>query len=46
MKDKDTEEEYVFKFDRWLDREKSDRDIVCELPVVKEGKEPLPGECS
>lgn len=43
LQDKDTNEEFVFKFERWMEREKDDHDIVRELPVSKEGQDPLPG---
>ena len=43
MMDKDTNEEFVFAFDRWMDRDQDDHDIVRELPVVKQGQDPLPG---
>lgn len=44
MLDKDTREEMVFPFNRWMDRTKDDHDIVRELPVIQEGRDSLPGE--
>ena len=42
--DKSTKAEYKLPFgDRWLARDEDDSDIVRELPLTKEGNEPLPG---
>ena len=43
LTDKGTKEETNFKFDRWMARDQDDSDLVRELPVTAEGKEPLPG---
>ena len=43
MEDKDTKEEFIFKFDRWMNREKDDADVVRELPVLRDGKSELEG---
>ncbi|XP_078590366.1 lipoxygenase homology domain-containing protein 1-like isoform X4 [Branchiostoma floridae x Branchiostoma japonicum] len=42
MKDLNGDEELVFKFHRWLSRNKEDGDIMRELPVVHPGKNTLP----
>ncbi|XP_078677295.1 uncharacterized protein LOC144913960 isoform X2 [Branchiostoma floridae x Branchiostoma belcheri] len=42
MKDLNGDEELVFKFHRWLSRNKEDGDIMRELPVVQPGKSTLP----
>ncbi len=46
LKDKDTGQEQVFEFNRWMDREMEDHDIVREIPAKNEGKQPLPSEYS
>ena len=48
MSDLDTQEELEFQFDKWLgkDKEESGGHIGCEMPVVREGQEPLTGKTS
>ena len=45
LKDKDTGQEHVFEFNRWMDREMEDHDIVREIPAKNEGQQPLPSKC-
>nr|XP_006814608.1 PREDICTED: lipoxygenase homology domain-containing protein 1-like [Saccoglossus kowalevskii] len=42
MRDNSSKEDYLYKFDRWLSRNKDDLDIVRELPTIKDGKDHLP----
>ena len=46
LQDKDTEKEYIFVFDRWMDRKQDDYDIVRELAAEVDGKPCLPSEIS
>jgi hypothetical protein len=44
MVDKDTNDEYLFEFGRWMDRQRDDSDIVRELPVMENEKPVLPSK--
>ena len=45
MRDLIQDEVLNFRVDRWLSRQhEEDKDIFRELPVVRPGKQPLPGD--
>lgn len=44
LQDKDTEKQYSFEFDRWMDRLQDDHDVVREQPVILDGQQCLPSK--
>ncbi|XP_070556277.1 uncharacterized protein [Ptychodera flava] len=42
MKERKSKEELVFSFDRWMSKTEDDLDVVRELPVIRDGEDPLP----
>ena len=45
MKDVNTEEEFEFKFDKWLSRDKEEDSQMCyKAPAIREGLESMEGE--
>lgn len=43
MKNMATRETLIFKFNRWLSRDKDDGDIMRELPALRPNETPLSG---
>ena len=44
MKDLNSGEQFSFKVNQWMWRNEGDCDVWRELPVVRPGESPLPGE--
>ncbi|XP_006819004.1 lipoxygenase homology domain-containing protein 1-like, partial [Saccoglossus kowalevskii] len=42
MKERSTEEELIFRFDRWMARNQDDLDVLREMPAIRQDEEVLP----